>query len=161
MWRLQEKMIKVINRDNFFIYFCILHTLGVYVCLCWGFYSPVNPVGSCWARSVYLTTLLLGRLSPLSGLTSIVHILLPETDNCPSWISGRKRITIENISWSKLHERILPTRCGSNPQPPDHQSDVHPTEPPRPAGSICTHWIYLSKVSSIGRHYGDTILKEN
>ena len=31
------------------------------------FYGPVNPMGSCQARSVYLTTLLLGRLSPLSG----------------------------------------------------------------------------------------------
>ena len=39
------------------------------------FYGPVNP---CRARSVYLTTRLLGRLSPLSG---IVHILSPETDN--------------------------------------------------------------------------------
>ena len=31
------------------------------------FYGPVNPKGSCRARSVYLTTRLLGRLSPLSG----------------------------------------------------------------------------------------------
>ena len=31
------------------------------------FYGPANPMGSCRARSVYLTTLLLGRLSPLSG----------------------------------------------------------------------------------------------
>ena len=31
------------------------------------FYGPVNPMGSCPARSVYLTTHLLGRLSPLSG----------------------------------------------------------------------------------------------
>ena len=31
------------------------------------FYSPVNPIGSCRAWSVYLTTHLLGRLSPLSG----------------------------------------------------------------------------------------------
>ena len=31
------------------------------------FYGPLNPMGSCRARSVYLTTLLLGRLSPLSG----------------------------------------------------------------------------------------------
>ena len=31
------------------------------------FYGPVNPMGSCQARSVYLTTCLLGRLSPLSG----------------------------------------------------------------------------------------------
>ena len=30
------------------------------------FYGPVNPMGSCRARSVYLTTRLLGRLSPLS-----------------------------------------------------------------------------------------------
>ena len=31
------------------------------------FYRPVNPTGSCPAQSVYLTTRLLGRLSPLSG----------------------------------------------------------------------------------------------
>ena len=31
------------------------------------FYGPVNPMGSCRAPSVYLTTHLLGRLSPLSG----------------------------------------------------------------------------------------------
>ena len=31
------------------------------------FYGPVNPMGSCQAQSVYLTTCLLGRLSPLSG----------------------------------------------------------------------------------------------
>ena len=31
------------------------------------FYGPVNPMGSCRARPVYLTTRLLGRLSPLSG----------------------------------------------------------------------------------------------
>ena len=31
------------------------------------FYGPVNPMGSCRAWSVYLTTRLLGRLCPLSG----------------------------------------------------------------------------------------------
>ena len=31
------------------------------------FYGPVNPMGSCQARSVYLTTHLLGKLSPLCG----------------------------------------------------------------------------------------------
>ena len=31
------------------------------------FYGPVNPMGSYRARSVYLATRLLGRLSPLSG----------------------------------------------------------------------------------------------
>ena len=34
------------------------------------FYGPVNPMGSCRARSVYLTTRLLGRLSPLSGFAN-------------------------------------------------------------------------------------------
>ena len=47
------------------------------------FYGPVNPMGSCRALSVYLIRLL-GRLCPLKRLTSIVHILSPETDNCPS-----------------------------------------------------------------------------
>ena len=28
---------------------------------------------------------------------------------------------------------MLPTWRGSNPQPPDHQSDAHPNEPPRQA----------------------------
>ena len=31
------------------------------------FYGPVNLMGSCRARSVYLTIRLLGRLNPLSG----------------------------------------------------------------------------------------------
>ena len=31
---------------------------------------------------------------------------------------------------------MLPTRRGSNPQPPDHNSDTHPTEPPRQAGIV-------------------------
>ena len=60
-------------------------------------------------------------------LTGIVHILSPETVNCPSWISRRESMTVENISWSILHERMLTTPQGSNPQPPDHQSD--PTKP--------------------------------
>ena len=32
-----------------------------------------------------------------------------------------------------LHEKMLPTPWKSNLQYPDHQSDAHPTEPPRPA----------------------------
>ena len=41
--------------------------LTLVFCFVLGFYGPVNPMGSCLARSVYLTTRLLGRLSPLSG----------------------------------------------------------------------------------------------
>ena len=45
-----------------------LNALSLGVCLfVLRFYGPVNPMGSCRARSVYLTTRLLGRLSPLSG----------------------------------------------------------------------------------------------
>ena len=42
--------------EDFFFFFFVLM-----------FYGQVNPMGSCRARSVYLTTRLLGRLSPLSG----------------------------------------------------------------------------------------------
>ena len=60
-----------------------------------------------------------------------MNILSPEADNCLNEWKGendhRKYFMIS------LHERMLPSRRGSNPQPPDHQSDEHPTEPPRPA----------------------------
>ena len=105
---------------------------------------------SCRVRSVYLTTLLLGRLSPLNALTSIVYILSPETDKYPSWISGRKRMAVENISWSNLHERILLTWRGSNPQPPDHQLDAHPTKPPRQATNQRDLYIPLPNFISGG-----------
>ena len=53
------------------------------------FYGPVNPMVSCQAQSVYLTTLLLDRLKSSKWLTSIVNILLPETDNFPfQWFSS-------------------------------------------------------------------------
>ena len=84
------------------------------------FYGPVNPMGSCRARSVYLTTHLLGRLSPV---TSSVHILSPDTDNCPSWISGRERMTVENILWSISTKECCRPRRGLNPRPPGLQSD--------------------------------------
>ena len=38
-----------------------------------------------------------GQAQSSKQLTSIVHILSPETDNCPSWISGREGMTVENI----------------------------------------------------------------
>ena len=52
----------------------------------------------------------IGKALSSKRSTSIVHFLSPETDNCPSWISGRERMTVINISWSHLHERVLPTR---------------------------------------------------
>ena len=44
-------------------------------------------------------------------------------------------MTVENISWSNYKKECCRPRRGSNPQPPEHQSDAHPTESPRPATS--------------------------
>ena len=52
-----------------------------------------------------------------------MHILSPETDNCSSWISGRERMTVENISWSISTKDCCRPRLGLNPQPPGLQSD--------------------------------------
>ena len=52
-----------------------------------------------------------------------MHILSPETDNCPSWISGRERMTVENISWSISTKECYRPRRGLNPRPPGLKSD--------------------------------------
>ena len=52
-----------------------------------------------------------------------MHVLSPETDNCPSWISGRERMTVENISWSISTKECCRPRRGLNPRPPRLQSD--------------------------------------
>ena len=52
-----------------------------------------------------------------------MHILSPETDNCPSWISGRERMTVENISWSISTKECCRPRRGLNLRPPGRQSD--------------------------------------
>ena len=71
----------------FFFFLCVLR-----------FYSPVSQLGSCRARSVYQTTLFRGQAQSFERLASIVYILLLETDNSPSLISRRERMTGENIS---------------------------------------------------------------
>ena len=52
-----------------------------------------------------------------------MHILSPEADNCPSWISGRERMTVENISWSISTKECCRPWRGLNPRPPGLQSD--------------------------------------
>ena len=64
-----------------------------------------------------------GQALSSKRLTSIVHIPSPETDNCPSWISGRERMTVENISWSISTKECCRPRRGLNPRPPGLQSD--------------------------------------
>ena len=60
--------------------------MGASLFVCDEVLRPSQPNGVMPSKPVvYLTTGLLGRLSPLiKRLTSIVHILLPETDDCPS-----------------------------------------------------------------------------
>ena len=99
------------------------------------FYGPVNPMGSCRARSVYLRHTIPGRRSP-QRLTSIVHILSPGTDNCHYWISGRKRMAVENISWSNLHEKMLPTRRGL----------IEPATSWSPVGRAWRPWILWADI---------------
>ena len=43
-----------------------------------------------------------------------MHSLSPETDNCPSWISRRERMTVENISWSISMKECCRPRRGLN-----------------------------------------------
>ena len=54
----------MVNSIKFADNYCNASRLFVFVLR---FYGPVNPMGSCRVQSVYLTTHLLGRLSPLSG----------------------------------------------------------------------------------------------
>ena len=84
--------------------------------------NSANPLKILIPGSTLPNHTFIGQTWSSKRLTSIVHILSPETDNCPSWISRRERMSVENISWSNLHERMLPTQRGSNLQPPDHQS---------------------------------------
>ena len=59
---------RYVSTGRDFVIFMKLKIYHIYrICLfVLRFYGPVNPLGSCRARSVYLTTHLLGRLSPPS-----------------------------------------------------------------------------------------------
>ena len=92
------------------------------------FYGPVNSFGSYRVWSVYLTTLLLGRLSPLSYKPVLCTFFRQKLTNFLNQLKGeneRKKYFIFN-----LHKITLPTRRRSNPEPPDHQLDTYPPEPP-------------------------------
>ena len=101
----------------------------------------------------------IGQVKSSKLLTSIVHILSPGTDSCPSWISGRERMTVEN-NIINLHERMLPTRRGLNPRPHSFQSDANPTEPSRPTLPLIYNIIAVSgtfPLSAVfGQHHAKT-----
>ena len=87
------------------------------------FYGSVNPLGSCRARSVYLTTVDWAGLVLWAVNQYCAHSF---ARNCPSWISGRERMTIENISWSVSTKEYCQPPWGLNPRPPGLQSDGAP-----------------------------------
>ena len=76
-----------------------------------------------------------GQTYSSKWLTSIVHILSPETDNCPSWISRRERITVEIFHDQSPGKNVADLGGGWTRDLVSSQP-AHPTEPPRPAGNI-------------------------
>ena len=77
-----------------------------------------------------------GQAKSSKGLISIVHILSPETDNYPSWISGRERITVENISYQSPRKNVADLGVGWTRDLLVFSRTAHPTEPPRPAAEL-------------------------
>ena len=79
----------------------------------YGLVNIVMVMSSWW---VSLLTLSLDRLSPLRSYPVLVHILSPITDNYPSWIRVRERVTIDMISWS-ISTKVMWPRWDLNLQP--------------------------------------------
>ena len=99
------------------------------------FYSPVNPLRSCRVWSVYLTTLFLDRLSP--RLTNTCAYFFARNWQLP-FLKQQKG---ENDRRKYFMIKPLQKNVGLNQRLPDHQSDAHPTELPRPAFSDRHVWV--------------------
>ena len=63
------------------------------------FYGPVNPMGSCRALSVYLTTHLLGRLSPLSGLPVLCTFFRQRRQACKNVVTSFLKRVLKEKSY--------------------------------------------------------------
>ena len=101
-----------------FCWWSLDEPVGPLFIVCVEVLQPSQPSGVMSSMVPVLCTFFCQKLTPTALLDSA---------------EGRELMTAENISWSNLHERMLPTQLGLNPQSPDHQSDAHPTEPQRPA----------------------------
>ena len=71
---------------------------SVHFFVCVEVLRPIQPNGVMSSAVSLPNHTFTGHAKSSKRLTSIVHILSPETDNCPSLISGRERMTLENIS---------------------------------------------------------------
>ena len=118
LWCHSNKNSRAINNR------CLDFVQTLFVCLfCVEVLRPSQPNGVMPSAVSLPNHTLTGQAWSSKRLTSIVHILSPETDNCPSWISGRERMTVENISWSISTKECCRPRRGLNPRPPGLQSD--------------------------------------
>ena len=89
----EEKLLLRSNFSSFPQYFCLFVLR---------FYGPVNPMGSCRARSVYLTTRLLGWLSPLSGKPILCRLFCEKLITTYLFFELLRKINLEKIKKSTL-----------------------------------------------------------
>ena len=66
-----------------------------------------------------------------------MHILSPEITT--ALLESERENDHKKYFMINFHKSMLLTQWGLNPQPPDHQSNTHLTEPPRPATRSCYH----------------------
>ena len=66
------------------------------------FYGLVNPMGSCWAQSIYQTTHLLGRLCPLSSSPVCAHYNFARNWQLPFLTQQKEENEEDNWSRSAL-----------------------------------------------------------
>ena len=87
--------------------------------------------------------------------TSIVHILSPETVNCPSWISGRERTTVENISWSiSTKECCRPQRSRTHDLLVSSRTRIQLSHWGRPVIYLCHLLNILANFPNLFLHIG-------
>ena len=84
-----------------------------HICLCWVLQAS-QPNGAMLSAVSLPNHTFTGQAYSSKQLTSIVRILSPETDNCPSWISGREKDR-RKYFMINLHERMLPALAGIEP----------------------------------------------
>ena len=71
-----------------------------------------------WSWSVYLTTLILAHLVLQLVNQYFSTFFHADTNNCPSGITGREMMTVENISWSISMKELLLDPVGMEPRTP-------------------------------------------
>ena len=78
--------------------------------LCWSFTAQSTSSAISLPNHAFT-----GQAKSSKRLTSIVHILSLETDNCPSWIIGRERNDRRNYFIINLQEKNLAGQVGIEP----------------------------------------------